>query len=269
MSSSGTESGVGGRSPTLALTGKRALITGTGRGQGEVIQRVFASLGAKVVGCDFVPGSAEASAEALRNEGHDVWGKTVDLGDADAAKEWVDWAALKLGGVDILFNNAGAPRMANFSDMTLDDWRFTIRNELDLVFYATHAAWPHLLKVDSGCVISTASVSGKIGWGSLGQVAHCAAKGGVLAFTKQLAAEGGKVGIRVNTVSPGFVRTPGTEGPVSEDAETYIRKTMQLDPRPTLAQDIAHAAAFLASDVSRGVTGGDIAVDAGWTAGRP
>ena len=88
------------------LTGKRALITGTGRGQGEVIQRIFASMGASVVGCDVVPGSAEASADAVVQSGLKAWGKTVDLANPSSAADWVNWGAERLGGVDILFNNA-------------------------------------------------------------------------------------------------------------------------------------------------------------------
>lgn len=256
-------------SAMLSLIGKRILITGTGRGQGEVVQRVFAELGAKIAGCDIIAGSAEASAERLRASGHTAWGKTADLGDPAEAEAWVTWAVNTIGGIDVLFNNAGAPRMASFGELTVDDWKFTMRNELDLVFYTTRAAWPHLLRSCGASVITTASISGKIGWGSMGQVAHSAAKGGLLSFTRQLAAEGGPLGVRANSISPGFIRTPITEDVVDAAMEDGIRATMQLSPRPVVSTDIAYAAAYLASDLSLGITGEDIAVDGGWSAGRP
>jgi NAD(P)-dependent dehydrogenase (short-subunit alcohol dehydrogenase family) len=251
------------------LTGKRVLLTGTGRGQGEVIQSTFASMGANVVGCDIAPGAAEASAAAVVKAGFKAWGKTVDLGDPVAAAEWVNWGAQQLGGIDVLFNNASRPVMEPFDKITLQGWQDTIRNELDLVFYVTVAAWPHLAKSPSASVITTASASGKLGWGSVGQAAHSAAKAGVIGFTKQLASEGGRIGIRANTISPGYIKGPGTAGTISTETEDYIRGTLQLDPRPLTAEDIAMTAAFLASDLSRGITGEDIAVDAGWAAGRP
>jgi len=181
----------------------------------------------------------------------------------------VNWGAETLGGIDILFNNASRPVMEPFGESTLKGWQDTIRNELDLVFYVTAAAWPHLIKSGGASVITTASASGKLGWASVGQAAHAAAKAGVIGFTKQIAAEGGKLGIRANTISPGYVRGPGTATVISPESESYIRNSMQIDPRPLTPEDIAYTAAFLASELSRGITGEDIAVDAGWTAGRP
>lgn len=226
-------------------------------------------MGARVVGCDIRPGSAEATSATLRDGGFEAWGKTVDLADHAAAAEWVQWGVQQLGGVDVLFNNASKPVFEPFGGITLKGWNETIRNELDIVFFVTLAAWPHLQKSKDPSVISTASASGKLGWGSVGQAAHSAAKAGVIGFTKQLASEGGKLGIRVNCISPGYIAGPGTAGVISRETEDFIRNTCQLDPRPLTPEDIAMTAAFLASDLSRGITGEDIAVDGGWAAGRP
>jgi NAD(P)-dependent dehydrogenase (short-subunit alcohol dehydrogenase family) len=252
------------------LAGKRALITGTGRGQGEAIQRLFVKLGARVIGCDIIPGSAEATAAALKAEGYDAAGRTVDLGDPDAAKAWVEWGAEQLGGIDVLFNNAGRTTVGPFAEMTLEDWRTTVQNELDILFYVTHPAWPHLVNSGAASVINTASIMGKMGWAGLGQAVHAATKGGVIGLTKQLAAEGGPVGVRVNSISPGVVLTPVTEGVLSDNFAAHMRETLQLDPRRRISpEDIAMAGAFLASDASLSITGADIPVDAGWGAGRP
>ena len=89
------------------LQGKRALITGTAGGQGAIAQRAFCREGASVVGCDVKEGGAERWAAALRAEGYEAHGRTVDLSDPKAARDWVDWGAETLGGIDVLYNNAG------------------------------------------------------------------------------------------------------------------------------------------------------------------
>ena len=157
------------------LSGKRVLLTGSGRGQGEAALRHFCALGASVVGCDAIEGSAEGTAEAARNEGGKAWARTVDLGDSNAARGWVEWAVEQLGGIDVVYNNAGRPVFAPFAKLTDDDWRATMRNELDLVFYVTSAAWPHLAASGNGSIISTASVAALLGTGVLppGRTQRC------------------------------------------------------------------------------------------------
>lgn len=250
----------------IDLSGKRVLITGTGRGQGEAALRHFCALGASVVGCDAIEGSAESVAETVRAEGGTASARTVDLGDPDDARSWVEWGAEQLGGIDVVYNNAGRPVFVPFASMTVDDWRSTIRNELDLVFYTTSAAWPHLIESGNGSIISTASVAASLGTGILPQVAHSAAKGGVLAMTRQLAAEGAGLGIRANCVSPGFVQTPGTQDVPPPFVQQLLRAEHMIHSSvpPT---SVAVLAAYLASDASSYVTGANFPIDAGWSAG--
>lgn len=249
----------------MRLEGKRVLITGTGSGLGSTAQAAFCREGAIVRGCDVRPGAAEASSRVLVESGHDAAGSTVDLADPEAARAWVDAAVEAMGGLDVLYNNAGAPRFAPFAEMTVDEWRHTVTNELDIVFYVTSAAWSHL-RNGGGSVINTASVVGSTGVGRMGQAAHCAAKGGVLALTRQLAAEGAADGIRANSISPGFIETPGTAD-VPEEMRRWVVESLHLLPRAGAPEDVASLAVYLASDESAFVTAADFPVDGGWLGG--
>jgi meso-butanediol dehydrogenase / (S,S)-butanediol dehydrogenase / diacetyl reductase len=247
------------------LEGKRVLITGTGGGQGAAAQELFAREGAQVVGCDVVAGAAEGTAEKLAGEGLEVSGDTVDLTDPAAAADWVEGAAGRLGGIDVLYNNAAGFAFAPFAEMTLEQWRHSMSSELDILFHVTHPAWPHLLD-GGGSVINTSSLSALRGVAPMGQVAHGAAKAGVLGFTRSLAAEGGDARVRVNAISPGFVISPATEGAVDDDTRAFLLG-MHLIDRPGEGIDIARMALFLASDESAWITGQNFPVDGGWSAG--
>lgn len=158
------------------LEGKRVLITGTGGGQGAVAQRLFAQQGATVIGCDFRPCAAEATAEALRNEGYSAFANTVDLTNPEDAGKWVRESAERMGGLDVLYNNAAGFGFAPFTQMDLKLWRHVMNVELDLVFHTTSAAWPLLIE-GGGSLINIASYSALLGIQPLAQVAHATAKG--------------------------------------------------------------------------------------------
>lgn len=250
----------------MRLEGKRVLITGTAGGQGEAAQAMFAREGARIIGCDVQEGAAEKTADALRAEGHDVTGFTVDLADAEAAARWIDESAEQLGGIDVLYNNAAGAGFAPFAEMSLELWRHVIHVELDIVFHTTQPAWKHLRATGNSSIINTASMSGLRGIAPLGQAAHSAAKGGVIALTRTLAAEGAPDGIRANTISPGFVKSPATDKFVGDELRAF-QMGMHLIRRPGLGEDIAHLAVYLASDESVWVTGQNYSIDGGVTAG--
>jgi meso-butanediol dehydrogenase / (S,S)-butanediol dehydrogenase / diacetyl reductase len=249
----------------MRLEGKRVMITGTAGGQGEAAQALFAREGARVIGCDVQDGAAERTAEPLRAQGHDVTGFTVDLADPAAARSWIDDGAAALGGLDVLYNNAAGFGFAPFAEMTLALWRHVMRVELDIVFHTTSPAWRHL-RDGGGSIINTASMSGVRGIAPLGQAAHAAAKGGVIALTKTLAAEGASDGLRANAISPGFVKSPATDAAVGDELRAF-QMSMHLIRRPGLGDDIAQLAVYLASDESSWVTGQNISIDGGVTAG--
>jgi meso-butanediol dehydrogenase / (S,S)-butanediol dehydrogenase / diacetyl reductase len=222
------------------LEGKRVLLTGTAGGQGAAAQRLFAEHGARIAGCDVQPGAAERTAQGLREAGFDVRGSTVDLSDAGFG-------------------------FSPFADMTLDLWRHVMRVELDIVFHTTQPAWQHLCD-GGGSVINTASYSALRGIEPLGAVAHAAAKGGVIAMTRTLATEGAKDGVRANAISPGFVSSPATDAAVDDEARAW-QLSKHLIQRPGECVDVAYCALYLASDESTWVTGQNLCVDGGVTAG--
>ena len=141
------------------LGGKVALITGTAGGQGAAAARLFAGEGANVFGCDLDVERAEAVAAEIRADGGAMHCTApVDLADPDAAAAWIDGAAERAGGIDILYNNASAPRVGPFAELSWEDWRFTLHNELDLIFTVTSAAWPHLIARGGGLWLRASNI---------------------------------------------------------------------------------------------------------------
>ena len=250
----------------MRLEGKRVLITGTAGGQGEAAQKLFAEEGARIVGCDLQEGAADRTAAILRDAGHDVQGDTVDLSDGAAAGDWVESAVERLGGIDVLYNNAAGYGFAPFAEMSHELFRHVLKVELELVFNTISPAWKHMLAGGGGSILNTASYSALRGIAPLGQVAHAAAKGGVVAMTKSLATEGAADGIRVNAMSPGFVKSPATDAAVDEAGREY-QLGNHLIKRPGTGEDIAYLAIYLASDESSWVTGQNFSIDGGATAG--
>jgi len=249
------------------LEGKVALITGTGGGQGRAGAIRFAQEGALVVGCDLFENGNEETVEIVRAAGGLMTGMApVDLGDPEAAKAWVEAAAALHGRIDVVYNNASAPAYVAMPDASIENWRYTMRNELDLVFYVTRFAWPFLAE-RGGVIINTASTSAYVASRAPGALAHCAAKGGVLAMTRAFAADGAAHGIRAVSISPGAIKTPGAikaffHMPGAEEAAI----SQLLVKRVGTSEDVAALAAFVASDEAAYMTGTDVVIDGGMTA---
>jgi NAD(P)-dependent dehydrogenase (short-subunit alcohol dehydrogenase family) len=249
------------------LEDRIVLISGTGGGMGRAAALAFAAEGAKVVGCDLnVDGSRETVELVLQQGGVMTGFEPVDLTDPDAAKGWIDDGAARYGGIDVLYNNAANARFAPISELSIEDWRQTLRSELDTVFLATKFAWPHLVARGGGVIINTASVAGMLGSPSAGMAAHSAGKAGVIGFTRQTAAEGAPAGIRAVSISPGPIETPGTTAHYADDSEAQVRiANRTLLGRRGRAEEVAHLAVFLASDKAAFVTGANYVVDGGMT----
>jgi NAD(P)-dependent dehydrogenase (short-subunit alcohol dehydrogenase family) len=194
----------------------------------------------------------------------------VDLSDPDAARTWVEDAVKVGGGIDVLYNNASAPRVGPFDELTWEDWRFTIQNELDLIFTVTKAAWPHLIARGGATIINTASVSAYRGAQFVQQAAHGAAKGGVLSITRHLAASGAPHGIRANSISPGMIATEGAqENLLRPDHPMHAIAAAVPLGRLGTAEDVVGLAAFLAGPEASYITGANFVVDGGWSAVLP
>ncbi|MBN9238626.1 MAG: dehydrogenase [Micrococcales bacterium 70-64] len=241
------------------LDGKIAVITGTGSGQGRVAAQLFAAEGATVFGAD-VDAAGQAETERLVA----MTGAVVDLTDDAAVKRWID----SIGPIDILYANAGATRFNSVADTTFDEWSWVLRHELDIVFLPVHHAWPHLR--EGGSIVLVGSTAGITGSRTNRRIAHTATKGGVVAMTKQLAAEGAGRGIRANCVSPGMIRTPATEGDLLAD-DHPMRAIASAIPLGRIGEpvEVVRAALFLASDEASYITGANLVIDGGWSAVLP
>jgi NAD(P)-dependent dehydrogenase (short-subunit alcohol dehydrogenase family) len=248
------------------LEGKICIITGSGGAIGRASALMFAREGAHVVGCDLVAARAEETVEQVRASGGSIVSlHPANLTDYAVCLRLVELATSQFGGVDVLFNNAGKAYYGWMPDLAVEDWHRTINEELSIAFLLSKAAWPALCK-RGGAIVNAASASGWIAYEALGGLAHCAAKGGIISLTRQLAMEGRNHGIRANSLSPGAIETPATLA-LSRDpkwAATMTAKIMRGSfGKP---EEIAAVALFLASAESSFVNGADIKADGGTTA---
>jgi len=252
------------------LEGKVALISGIGRGIGRVAAHRFALEGAAVFGGDLDIESAKETASKIEEEGLPKIGLgSVDVTSEESVAGWVENCRKHFGAVDILYNNAGAVRFGGLSEQPFADWRFTLSAELDSVFLVTKAAWP-LLGDSRGAIINVGSVAGLAGSVTMGRVAHTASKGGVIALTRQLAAEGAPLGIRANAISPGLIETEGLrESLLKPDSKMAGGSSAVPLGRLGTANDVVDAAIFLASDRASYITGANIVVDGGYSSVLP
>jgi meso-butanediol dehydrogenase/(S,S)-butanediol dehydrogenase/diacetyl reductase len=250
--------------------GKVVVITGTGGGQGRAAALLFAAEGAQVVGCDLDPDGAAETARLVTEAGGRMTSTApVDLTVEDEVRVWTDGIVAEFGRIDVLHANAGATRFAPIESTSFEDWHWVIAHELDLVFLPVKHAWPHLCAA-SGAIILVGSTAGVSGSMTNTRIAHTATKGGVVAMTKQLAAEGAAHGVRVNCVSPGMIRTPATEGDLlaPEHPMRRIERHIPLG-RIGAPEEVARCVSFLASDDASYVTGANLMVDGGWSAVLP
>jgi NAD(P)-dependent dehydrogenase (short-subunit alcohol dehydrogenase family) len=174
-------------------------ITGTGGGMGREAALTFAREGALVVGCDLQVDAAQATVEAVRAAGATMVSlEPCRLSEPADCQALVDFAVRTFGRIDVLFNNAAMAYFNWLEDISDDEWDRNRREEVDLVFYLTRAAWPYL-KASHGVVVNTASLTALISFKNVGTLAHTTAKAGIIGMTRQLAMEGREHGIRANS----------------------------------------------------------------------
>jgi NAD(P)-dependent dehydrogenase (short-subunit alcohol dehydrogenase family) len=249
------------------LKNKVCVITGTGSGMGRAAALMFAREGAQVVGCDINADGANATLDAVRSAGGQMASlQPCDLAQRADVDRLMQFAVKQYGGIDVLYNNGAMAYFAWLPDMSYDQWSRTLREELDVVFHGCQAVFPHMIARGGGSIINVGSTSGKIAYEVLPALAHVAAKGGVIAMSRQIAMEGGKHKIRCNTISPGLVLTGQTTAFIETPEWFAPMKAKLMLGRVGLPEDIAPLATYLASDESSWVTGADFAIDGGTTA---
>jgi NAD(P)-dependent dehydrogenase (short-subunit alcohol dehydrogenase family) len=171
-------------------------------------------------------------------------------------------AALLGARVDVLFNLAAVSYFNWFEDIADEEWDRARRGEVDLVFYLTREAWPHL-KVSRGVVVNMASLNASLSFKILPSLAHTTNKAGVIGMTRQLAVEGREHGVRANSISPGLIESNATREQLKDPERASYMAGKTLVGRLGRPEEVANVALFLASDESSYVTGVDIVVDGG------
>ena len=247
------------------LNDKVAIVTGAARGLGKAMAEGLADVGADIVIPDIKVDLAEETAKELRQKGVEVLVTETDVTDQKAVKNMVNKTLDRFGKIDILMNNAGIVIHEPAEEMTLDEWKEVIDVNLNGVYLCSREVAQPMIEQESGNIINIASMSAKIVNYPQLQASYNASKAGVEHLTKSLAAEWAEHNIRVNAISPGYMRTDLTK---KLEDEPYVQEEW-IEPTPMKRmgepEELKGAAVYLASEASSFMTGHTLVIDGGYT----
>jgi NAD(P)-dependent dehydrogenase (short-subunit alcohol dehydrogenase family) len=249
------------RTPSFRLDGKRALVTGAGRGIGLSAASALADAGAHVTLAARTTEEIEEAAEAIRARGQKAEPLTIDVRDVEAAKTTIAAQA----PFDILVNNAGTNKPAPFVDVNVEDFDFVFSLNVRAAYFVAQAVARKLIEAKKpGAIINMSSQMGHVGGPT--RTVYCATKHAMEGFTKAMAIDLAPYKIRVNTLAPTFIETPMTRP--FFDNKAFREDTLRRIKLGRLGQleDLTGAIVFLASDAAALMTGTSLVVDGGWTA---
>ena len=244
----------------MRFAGRVGIITGAGRGIGHAIAVRLASEGARVACVSRTEANAKKTTDEINSlRANAAKYYAVDVADHAAVQKIGAQILQDFGKIDILINNAGMTRDALAMRMSLEDWDSVINTNLRGAFSFTQAILRAMIKQRSGRIINISSVSGIMG--NAGQTNYAASKAGLIGFTKSLARELASRNITVNAIAPGFITTDMTAG-LSDEVKKALHAKIPLGKTGT-PEDVANAAAFLASADAGYITGQTLCVDGG------
>jgi NAD(P)-dependent dehydrogenase (short-subunit alcohol dehydrogenase family) len=259
------------------LDGKVAIVVGAGCvgpgwGNGRAMAVIFAREGARVFAVDRDADSMRETIERAREAGSEITSHLCDATDGSSVSAMVDACMKAHGRIDILVNNVGGSAAGGPVELAEDAWHRQLDYNLGTVFLACKHVLPVMVRQNGGAIVNISSASG-IRFSGSPQVGYAASKAGVIQFSRVVAVQYAKHGIRVNTVIPGQLHTPMVEARLAKqrtggDVEGLLKQRVARIPLGFMGdgRDTAHAALFLASDEARFITGTEIVVDGGMTA---
>lgn len=248
------------------LAGKVAIVTGGGSGLGRAGALALARAGAQVAVSDVSADSAATTVRTITEAGGEGHALACDAGDPASVQAMITATVDRYGRIDVLYNNAGIAPVGedgSVADMADAAWERVIRTNLTSVFLCSKYAIPHLAKTGGGSIVNTASSMAHVPLGLMD--AYAASKAGVAGLTRSMAHGCAKHGIRVNAISPGYVDTPMNSMIFSADELRAGFAAGHMTGLQT-PEEIADLVVFLASDLSRAMTGATVNCDRGWTA---
>jgi 3-oxoacyl-[acyl-carrier protein] reductase len=230
----------------VLLEGKSVVVTGAAKGIGRAIAELFAREGGRIVLADIDIEGAEQAAATIMADGGQARAIRADVSQEADVQAAVDVAVESYGGLDVMVNNAGVPRNAPLTEMSLDVWQSVVDVHLRGAWLGTRAAARAMRPAGRGSIVNMSSVSGIVGM--VEQTNYSAAKAGIIGLTKAAAREVGAFGVRVNAIAPGTIRTERTSNLAEEVwAAKVSQACLRREGRP---EELASAALFLASDLS-------------------